>query len=101
LHDDQGASTFATEVVFNILAACTGFIVFGSFPFGVFERTGREDAAGGESTAFVLAIGAMTDGLSDRFGVNFESDGTAHTRTLKSHDFRPSVKSRKAWNDFD
>jgi hypothetical protein len=77
LHDDQGASTFATEVVFNILAACTGLIVFGRLSFGVFEGAGREDAAGGERTAFVLAIGAMADGLGDRVGVNFESDGTA------------------------
>jgi hypothetical protein len=82
LHDDQGTSTFATEVVFNILAACTGLIVFGRLSFGVFERTRRKDAAGGERTAFVLAVGAVTDGLSDRVGVNFEPDSTAETRTL-------------------
>ena len=98
LHDDQGASTFAAEVVFNILAACTRFIVFGRLSLGVLERTGREDAARREGTAFVLAVGAMTDGLSDWFGVNFESDGTAHTRTFERHGIRTG---RKVWNGVD
>jgi len=93
LHNDHSASAFAAEVVFNILPACTRSIVFGGVAFGVLERARRENDARGEAAAFVLTIGAMTNGLRSRVGINLESDGATQTRTLQMHVYKSSPGS--------
>jgi hypothetical protein len=85
LHNNQSTSALAAEIVLDIFATGTTFIVLSWFALRVLEGAGWEYGAVGKASAFMLTIGAMTNCHKYWLGIAFEFDGTAETRTFVRH----------------